>query len=440
MLAALTGCVGVAKRPAPQLDGATAGTAPELPTWWKSLGDFQLTKWGNQALDRNPDLKVLSANIQEARELARAQKARGLPAADLSAGWRHGRRSDRETNFRNIDVDPWQATSEVTWEIDLFGRIAARRSAAAAKVEERTADWYGGQLLLSADTASACLTQLRLNEERHIVAELEAASSGIAKTLRDRQDAGLASDVEAGRQEAETETLHRAVLEIDRQRAIAAARLDSLLGQPPGTSKPPAGELSSRMRLPKLPNQIPAGTVRNRPDLLSAEAAVREAYSEEQADRLDLYPNLQLRFDGLAATGMLTGPVTTWLAAGGPRLSFPALDPVKRAQARATQARTDAAVAEWERALLDAFEELETAAIDFHSHRRQLTSARREADQLRNVWNQTRENFDAGIVSHLEVLEDQRRYLAARRSELALYHQVLLDYVDLVKAAGGGLQ
>lgn len=194
-------------------------------------------------------------------------------------------------------------------------------------------DWQGAKLALSAETANAYLTFLRLNEERRIVAELESASADIAKTLSQRAAAGVASDVEVGRQEAETESLRRAVLEIDRQRAAAAVRLDRLRGQQAGDGKPPSGELTRQIRPPKLPSSIAAGAVSARPDLAAVASTVHAAYAREEAARLDLYPRLSLALDGGVSAGDLTGPTRLRPPRGralGKRLDDDAPEPRRR--------------------------------------------------------------------------------------------------------------
>ncbi len=434
------GCSSVPKRDAPQLGKSEVReTAPlaEIPAWWREFGDPGLNRAVETALEGNPDLDSAAARIREARELAQAQRAEGLPRANLGAGFTQGRESNRETAFRNVRIDPWRAAATASWEIDLFGRIAARSRSATENLRQREADLQAVQLALSAEVAVAWFTLLRLNEEREIVAELLESSEEIAETTRNREQAGLASTAETGRQEAETETLRGTSIEIDRQREVAAIRLDVLKGQHPGTSAPPQKGLSTSRLFEKVPRQVPLEWIRQRPDLLAAEAAVFSSYAQEQADRLNLYPALTMELDGIAMAGSLSGPVGAWLAGGGPRLQLPVLDPTNRARARATQARTDAAVAAWETALLAAFEELEIALIDVAHHRRQFESVRRETAQWRDVWKTTRTNFAAGVVSHVEVLDDQRSYLAARRSELALRHLIVIDQVAIAKAVGG---
>jgi len=422
--------------------GSGAGEAPPgalpLAPWWEALGDPALSREVETALARQPSLREGAARVREARELARGAAAEGLPGAMAEGGYRRGRERDRSTRPRSEKLEPWHGLTEWSWELDLFGRIAARRDESLSRVDERVAEWEGLRLALSAEVAAACLEQRRYAEETRLVESIAAASAGVGKVLGERARAGLASEFEADRQEAETESLRRLAEETGLRRRLAASRTDALAGRPAGSGAALEGGLGDGAAVPALPASMPVSVVGRRPDLRAAEAAVRAAVHGEEAARLELYPSLSLRFDGSLAAGSLSGPAAMWLAGGGPRLSLPLLDPGARASARAARARAEEAVAAWESAFLRALEEVEAASLAMQSARRQLAHAERETARLARVWTNTRRTFEAGVVSQVEVLEDQRRYLAASRERLDLRHRVLVAYLDWIKATGGG--
>jgi len=410
------------------------GTSSLQPNWWQSYRDSQLNAHIAAAFAHNPDLRVLAARLERARAQTSQAAAASWPAINAGTGLVFGNEQSRMTGFTPTDLEPWASSAAVSWEIDLFGRLRAATRSAQEAQEAAFWDLHGGRLMVATQAAEAYFRLLRLNEERSIVAESVAANGQIVAAMRDREQAGLISTTELRRQEAEHERLKRSILDLDRLRGLAALQLATLQGDSP---RAPSSRQLASIILPPLPGRTTSQVLRQRPDLLAAEARVRSAFQLEESARLDLLPSLSLGAGASGESTALASGFRTWMASAGPRLEVPLYDPHRLAAVRVRRAGTDEAAALYRRSALTAFEEVESAYLNFSNRRQQHALARREVQALTEARRNTLETLSAGLVSQIELLESERSFLEGRRQELALRHALLRDHLALIRALGG---
>ncbi|MDP7399677.1 MAG: TolC family protein, partial [Lentisphaeria bacterium] len=167
------------------------------------------------------------------------------------------------------------------------------------------------------------------------------------------------------------------------------------------------------------------------------EARLRSVFALERAAYLNLYPSLNLRLSGLTMIGSVTDPFRSWMTEIGPRLEIPIWDPERIERLGSEHAHARVVAAEYRALALRAFEEVETAAVQFNRRREQLQLAEEVVRKAGKVREFTADKLRAGLVSQLEVLEDERRILTARRQSLALHAELLADTVAIFRALGG---
>ena len=121
-----------------------------------------------------------------------------------------------------------------------------------------------------------------------------------------------------------------------------------------------------------------------------------------------------------------------------PSINIPALNPGIRAHVKTTEAQIKVAEEDYRRTVIAAFEEVENALVNLDAHRKQREELQKQVDQLQVVSGQTQAQLEIGVVSQLDVFENERSLLAAQLELLASHEQVLSDTVTLYKALGGG--
>ena len=92
----------------------------------------------------------------------------------------------------------------------------------------------------------------------------------------------------------------------------------------------------------------------------------------------------------------------------------------------------------YRRTVIVAFEEVENALVNLDAHRQQQEQLQMQVEQLQRVSVQTEVRLKEGLVSQLDVFEDERSLLTAQLALLSSHEQVLSDTITLYKALGGG--
>jgi len=165
---------------------------------------------------------------------------------------------------------------------------------------------------------------------------------------------------------------------------------------------------------------------------------VLEAHDLMGQARLAQLPSVSLT--GLAGTGAfnVTDLFKALTFALMPSINIPALNPGIRAHVKTTEAEIKVAEEGYRRTVVAAFEEVENALVNLEAHRRQKEELQKQVDQLQVVSAQTEAQLEVGVVSQLDVFENERSLLTAQLALLASHEQVLCDTVTLYKALGGG--
>lgn len=430
-----TACGGTAETPAGSGAVASGVARAGSTKWWRELGGRSLDALVDEALKNSPTIDVLAARVEVARADARLLTAASQPALSAGAARGFGERQEFETGDERAGVMRYSGDARFAWEVDFWGRVRQLREGARRQVDAAFADEDAGRLLLIAEIARLDLSRRRLAcEEKVIAATLEANRDSVSR-LREKQRAGIIDDNLADRQSAEGDALQREIEELRRQRRLAELALDRLLGRDPGSSdwpNPPA-----MPSLPPLPEVVKTELLAKRPDIRAAVARVASSWHLSQAATLDLLPKLQ--FTGLASgrSMRLSPSIDQWIAQVAPTLEVPIWDPVRRANTKASGARAELAAAEYRESVLRALEETAAALTNLSAHQNIQRSADASAASLGAVYQRTREKFASGVVSQLEVLEDQRRSLEAERAALRAKESRLAAWIDLQKALGG---
>ena len=140
--------------------------------WWRVFNDSQLNELEQQAISGNQNLKRAAANIQSSRALRSAAQAERLPS--IGAGFGPTRQKPSPASL-GLDANAptsartlWRAQANVSYELDLFGRIASSVNAATANVQQQEALYHSALLALQADVAQTYFLIRQLDTEQVI--------------------------------------------------------------------------------------------------------------------------------------------------------------------------------------------------------------------------------------------------------------------------------
>ena len=192
----------------------------------------------------------------------------------------------------------------------------------------------------------------------------------------------------------------------------------------------------SEFKLPALPKVFPTIALKSRPDLKAKEAKIMENLFLEKSMKYDLYPSLSFQTSGLTLSSNISKPFEQWKASVGPVLNLPIWNPKKKSELRVVGAKNELYKAEWEASVNLAIEEIESATRSFLMSKEELTIAVRTSRESKNILSVTQAKLSAGIVSQLELLEDERQFLDTNRKAIKSRLKVFQFALDLTMSLG----
>ena len=419
----------------PQGDAYAAPAAEALPSvsYPDVLRDPRLAELIDIALANNSDLGIAAANIAEARSLVRVVRSAQFPNLAVGASTNYSAQSGADG--QNYALQGGIAS----FELDLFG---ARASATQAQRELALANEASAQtvrIALVADIASAWVTYAA-DKDLMAIAQETADNAGRSVYLtRARLEGGIAPRTDLRQAE---QVLATAEGDLARQRAALAEDvnlLQLLLGTPFDPSLLPAGLAEILDTIATVPVGTSSNVLLRRPDVVEAEYFLRASNADIGVARAALFPSISLTgVLGLAtdALGSLVTGDSIGLDAGADVAQTIFDAGGRRANVEASEARRDAALFAYQRAIQTAFREVADALATQGTIGEQLAAARRNTFAASDTADLTEARYRGGVDSFLANLVAQRSLYNARREEVAITLIALQNRIELYRVLG----
>ncbi|MCT9809721.1 efflux transporter outer membrane subunit [Acidovorax sp. Be4] len=406
-----------------------------LARWWQGLGDAQLSTLVEQALQANPSLRATQAALRQSRAQRDVTAAGLAPSLDGSGSAQRSRSGNSTGNSFSAGLD-------ASWELDVFGRLASGLEASDADVRTAQATLEGARVSLAAEVALTYI-DLRNQQQRLVIARNNLASQRETLQITDwRMQAGLTTSLATEQAKAAVEQTAAQVPTLEASLAQSRHALAVLTGQNPAALN---AQLAAVAPVPQAPTelalQIPAETLRQRPDVIAAETRVAAALARVSQADAARYPSFRLG-GSLGLRALTLGTLTQGGSVVGALLSsisVPLLDGgAARAQVRVQQEGLEQARLAYVSTVLTALQEVEDAlaAVQGDAQRRERLQAAVEAAQNAALLAQQR--YSSGLVDFQTVLETQRSQLSSQDSLATATATLTADHVRLYKALGGG--
>lgn len=416
---------------------AAQGAAMQ-PAWWLRYGDPVLDALQARAERGNPSLAQSAARLRSAQASVASARASFFPQLGLNAAASSG----GAAASGNQPSETSSSTSlglSASWEIDLWGRVAASVDAASANAQASSADLAAARLSLQATVAQSYFSLRAAEAQQKLLAAVLAAYDESRRLTGNRVDAGVAPPSDADQAESQYQSTRVQALQAEVTRAQWENALAALVGEAPANfTLAPTAALPGA---PVVPLALPAALLQRRPDIAAAQARVAAANAQLGVAQAAFFPALTLS----ASTGLRAGGVASLLSAPnlvwalGPQLALALFDGGARTAAREQAlANVGAVAAQYRGAVITALQEVDDALASGVSLQQQQDAQRLAVAAAQRSLDVAQNQYRAGIVGYLNVLTAQAMLLSGQRSLIELQRQQLGVANTLLKNLGGG--
>lgn len=410
--------------------------------WWHAFGDADLDALIETAIANNKDLVLATLRIEQFAARLQISDAASYPQVTYSAAGQRERRSQERPNGLSPGASPslsnYELSSTVTWELDLWGRVRRANEAARAELLATQEARRGVMLTVVSGVATSYVMLVDL-DRRLLLAQQRLKNRKDALDLLEKKYLGGSTTklvVEQMRAVVEADAAE--IPPLERDIATLENALSGLLGQNASAIK---RQKIDTLALPQMPLGVPADILARRPDVMAAEQNLVAANARIGVAKTEYFPVVSLNailglgaddlrwlFTETARTGNygagLTGPIFS-----GGRIE----GDIKEAEALQKQA-----VVRFQQSVQQALLEVETALVGRTKAGQREQSLGRQVDLLRGVADLTRQRYEGGQSTLVDVLDAEQHVYTAQAEQAQSRRDTLLALISVYKAMGGG--
>ncbi len=436
--------------------------------WWKVLKDPLLDEMQAQLATANLDLRTADFRLAQARAQLGVTEAAITPGVNANASYTRQQQSRRgvtsitssgtanpgvqanglggrtaQPNSRIRDpYDVFQFGLDLSWEIDLWGRVARLVEASEAQVTATEEAKRDLMVAASAELARSYVTLRGVQRKIGIFRQnLDIARQNQALT-RDRAAGGLTTDLDVANASAQVATVEAQLPTLEEQQSRLVNAISLLLGEQPGAR---LAALAAPRAVPPVPPRVPVGVpgelTRRRPDIRMAEANLHVATAVIGVAKADFFPRVTLSGSG-ALQALQVQNLSQWAAhtyAYGPSISVPIFEGGRlRRTLELREAQQQEAAFTYQRTVLNALHEVDNALTAYGTEQRRRDRVQQAVAESWRALGLARLRYEQGVADFLQVLTAQRILLAAEQDLADSTTAVSLNLVQLYRALGGG--
>jgi multidrug efflux system outer membrane protein len=435
------------KRPAlnpPQnFRGDTTGLTNSLGDmpWWELFRDETLQALIRSALTNNYDVRIAAARVEQARAILAENRSVYFPQITYQGSVGEGRDVVGGVPYHvgGPAGSGFEAAGNVSWEIDLWGRLRRLNESARAQFLATSEVRTNVMLSLITTVAADYFQLLALDQELQIARDTTNSFGQSLKLFSERLRGGVSSKLETTAAEAAEAAAAATIPELERQIVVEENQIRILLGMNPGPIIRHK-KLLEELPLPDVPPGLPSTLLERRPDIREAEQLVRSANAQIGVARADFYP----RFSLTALFGQVSPDLTTFTSGTANAWSVAAnlAGPIfqggrLKAEARQARAAWEEATLQYQSVVLNALQEVSNALAAREQLERERTEQARAVTAYEEAVQVAGERYHAGHANYYELLQEQQLLFPAENALTQTELNQLLAIVQLYRALGG---
>jgi NodT family efflux transporter outer membrane factor (OMF) lipoprotein len=412
--------------------------------WWEIFGDPELNGLQEELAPANQNLRIAEARLREARAAVRFNRAALFPTISAGVGLSAVRESANQPFLRGggrsgSSSGDLLASLDLSYEVDLWGRVRRTVAAARRESEATAADLETASLSLHAELAFDYFALRAADAQKQLLDETVKAFEAALRLTTNRYEGGAAPRSDVAQAQTQLDTTRAQATDVTVQRAQLEHAIAILLGRPPAEFGLPPRPLDARP--PDIPFGLPSQLLERRPDIGAAERRVAEANEQIGIAKAAYYPTLMLNasvgFEGSSFGNLLNASSLLWSV--GAAITQTIFDAGRRrAVSEAARAGYDATVAAYRQTTLTAFQQVEDNLAALRILEQESAEQRRAVESAQLSLQLFTNRYRGGVDTYLQVITAQTATLANQRTEIDILGRRMAASVLLVKALGGG--
>jgi len=412
--------------------------------WWEIYNDAQLNSFESRVTLANQNLKSAFARLQEARAQTRIARSYLFPTVTVdprATRERQSRNSPTYNTTKPAIYNDFALDADVTYELDVWGRIRNNVAAARAGEQASAADLATLDLSLHAELASDYFTLRSEDAQQELLDRTASDYAGALELTQHLYDGGAAALADLDQAKAQLQTALTQASDMRLRRAQAEHAIAVLLGESASSFHLDPQPLQLDVAPPAIDLGLPSELLERRPDVAAAERRVAAANAQIGVARAAYFPV----FDLLGVAGFESTQTSNWISAPsrlwsiGPSAALTVLDGgLHRAQSAQAHAAYDEQVADYRSSVLGAYQDVEDNIAALRQLEKESVSEAAAVAATTGALEQAQYRYKAGIATYLEIVVAENAALAARLSAADIQVRRMIASVQLVKALGGG--
>jgi NodT family efflux transporter outer membrane factor (OMF) lipoprotein len=429
-----------------------AASDADLAQWWTQFNDPELQSLVARALKSNLDLQTAASRVREARQQEIVEGAQGLPQVNASGNHLHFHsNSDTLAGLTGqppapggTDIKLYNVGFDATWEIDIFGDVRRAVEQANANTEAAIWEMHDGEVSLTAEIATDYLELRTLQARLIILTDEEKRERDTLSLVSARAKTGFVTQLDVNQQVSQAESTAAQIPPLQAQMRATEHAIAILLGELPDALAPELEITAPPPATPAvLPPGLPSDLLRRRPDVREAERKLAAATAGIGVAVADLYPKFNLMGSASFTSNRLNNLLSTSNLGefGLLQITWPIFAGGKiHANINAKKEETTQAYLAYQKSLLGAVKDAEDALTREATDILRVQALDRAARSAQSSALIARQQYAAGFVTYINVLQTQATDLLTRDQLVQGQLALATDLVSLYKALGGGWQ
>jgi NodT family efflux transporter outer membrane factor (OMF) lipoprotein len=411
--------------------------------WWEIFGDSQLNALEQQVTVSNQDLKMAEARFRQARTMVRFNRASEFPTIGVDPNVQSLRYSPNEPYFpANAGTGARSGFTlpfDLSYEVDLWGRIRRTVTAAGEEAQATAADLETAALSLHAELAVDYFELRSADAQQRLLDATVDQYADMVKLTKDLLNGGAAPESDLIQAQTQLDTARVQNTDIGVMRSQYEHAIAILIGKPPAEFSLESSPLN--LEPPVIPVGVPSQLLERRPDIAASERRVGEANEGIGIARAAYFPSLVLSaiggLEGTAMTNLFAWASRFW--AVGPTMSETIFDGGRRrATSEGALANYDATVANYRQTTLVAFQEVEDNLAALRILERETGQQKEAVAEAERGVEIFTNRYQLGADPYLQVVSAETIALENERNEVDILRRRMDASVLLIKSLGGG--